>query len=49
MNPWPGKPVVVREKGKTEPVPCPLDRSNGECVVFSTTAGSSYLVEPGRM
>jgi hypothetical protein len=45
MNPWPGKTVVVHEVGKTEPVPVRLDKSNGECLVFATTAGQRYLVE----
>lgn len=38
MNPWPGKPVVVREVGKSETVPVNLDKSNGQCLVFSTIA-----------
>jgi len=45
MNPWPGKPVVVHQVGKTEPVPVRRDKSNGECLVFTTTAGQRYLIE----
>jgi len=45
MNPWPGKPVVVHEVGKTEPVACQVDKSNGECLVFATVAGHQYRVE----
>lgn len=44
MNPWPGKEVAVRELESSESVPVRLDTSNGECIVFSTTAGSKYLV-----
>jgi hypothetical protein len=45
MNPWPGRPVVVREVGKTEPVAVRIDRSNGECIVFSSIAGKQYSIE----
>jgi len=45
MNPWPGKPVVVREVGKAEPVAVEIDKSNGECLVFSTVAGHKYVME----
>jgi len=30
MNPWPGKPVVVHEADRSEPVPIQVDKSNGE-------------------
>jgi hypothetical protein len=46
MNPWPGKPVLVHEAGKTQPVPVQVDRSNGECLVFSTVANHKYHMEP---
>jgi hypothetical protein len=46
MNPWPGKPVVIREISKTEPIPFVLDKSNGECLVFATIANHKYVVEP---
>jgi hypothetical protein len=46
MNPWPGKPVVVHEAGKTEPVPFQLDQSNGECLIFSALTGHRYTVSP---
>jgi hypothetical protein len=45
MNPWPGKPVIVREAERTEPVPIRVDKSNGECVVFATRAGHTYSLE----
>jgi hypothetical protein len=48
MNPWPGKPVVVREIGKTEPVEVQIDKASGECLVFSTAAGHTYRVEVSR-
>jgi len=44
INPWPGKPAVVHEVGKTEPVPLRLETSNGECLVFATVAGHRYRV-----
>jgi hypothetical protein len=46
MNPWPGKPVTVREVGKTEPVPVQIDRSNGECLLFAAIANPKYQVQP---
>jgi hypothetical protein len=46
MNPWPGKPVVVHEAGKTEPVAFQLDKSNGECLIYSALAGHKYTVSP---
>jgi hypothetical protein len=46
VNPWPGKPAVVREVGKTEAVPIRLEKGNGECMVFATVAGHQYRVEP---
>lgn len=45
MNPWPGKPVLVREAGKSEPVPVQVDKSNGECLVFAAVAGCKYSVQ----
>jgi hypothetical protein len=45
MNPWPGRPVVVREVGTAEPVAVQIDRSNGECIVFSASAGKKYSIE----
>jgi hypothetical protein len=45
MNPWPGRPVVVREVGKTEPIAVQVDKSNGECLTFATVANHKYLVE----
>jgi glycosyl hydrolase family 95 len=49
MNPWPSKQVIVREIGKTESLPFQLDKSNGECLVFSTLAGHKYSVEPNKL
>jgi hypothetical protein len=46
MNPWPGKPVTVREVGNTEPVPVQIDRSNGECWIFAAIANHRYQVQP---
>ena len=45
MNPWPGKPIIVREIGSDEAVPFTLDQRNGECVVFPSFRGHKYLVE----
>jgi hypothetical protein len=46
MNPWPGKAVVIRESGSNQPVPSQIDRSNGECIVFTAVANHQYLIEP---
>ncbi|MDI6451329.1 glycosyl hydrolase family 95 catalytic domain-containing protein [Anaerobaca lacustris] len=46
MNPWPGRPVVVREAGKAEPVAVRIDRSNGECLVFAAVANHKYRINP---
>jgi hypothetical protein len=45
MNPWPGKPAVVHEVGKTGTLPIRLEKSNRECMVFATVAGHQYRVE----
>jgi hypothetical protein len=45
MNPWPGKKISVREEGKSESLPVEIDKSNGECLIFSTIANHKYLVE----
>jgi hypothetical protein len=45
MNPWPGRAVIVREAGKTEPVAVKMDKSNGECVEFPAVAGKKYSIE----
>ncbi len=44
MNPWPGHPVTIQEKGGAEAIPARLDNSNGECIRFSALAGHRYLV-----
>ncbi|MDB5409709.1 MAG: hypothetical protein JWL84_4621 [Rhodospirillales bacterium] len=46
MNPWPGRPAVVHEVGKAEPVPVELDKTNGECLIFASSAGHQYRIEP---
>lgn len=45
MNPWPGRPAVIRESGKASPVPVRIDRSNGECLVFPAVAGRTYSIQ----
>jgi hypothetical protein len=45
MNPWPGRPVVVHEVGKGEPLPVRIDKSNGECLEFSAVAGKKYCIK----
>jgi Glycosyl hydrolase family 95 catalytic domain len=45
MNPWPGKPVAVRDLRISEPAQFKIDRSNGECVVFAATAQHAYSIE----
>ena len=45
INPWPGKSVTVHEAGKSESLPVEIDKSNGECLIFSTIANHKYLVE----
>ncbi len=46
MNPWPGRPVVVHEVGRTQPVAVQLDQRNSECLVFAALANHTYQVEP---
>ncbi|HEX3857809.1 MAG TPA: hypothetical protein VHY30_11005 [Verrucomicrobiae bacterium] len=48
MNPWPGKPVIIRETEKNEPVSFEMDKTGSECMVFSTLAGSRYSVAPNH-
>jgi hypothetical protein len=45
MNPWPGRAVIVREAGKTEPVAVKVDKSNGECLEFPAVSGKKYSIE----
>jgi len=45
MNPWPGQSVAVYEAGKKEPVAMKIDKSNGECLVFSAGAGHKYSIQ----
>lgn len=46
MNPWPGKRVLVRTADKKQAVQFRIDRSNGECIVFSARSDISYRIEP---
>lgn len=46
MNPWPGKPVIVCEIEKKEPITVQIDTSNGECLIFPTLAGCRYTIQP---
>ncbi len=46
MNAWPGRVVAVREAGSDKPVSVKVDRTNGECLVFSAGAGKTYSIEP---
>jgi len=45
MNPWPGRKVVVREVGKKKPIKVKVDKSNGECLVFTAESGHGYSVQ----
>jgi hypothetical protein len=45
MNPWPGKAVVVRQAGSSQPVAVNIDNSNGECLEFAAAAGKTYFIE----
>ena len=46
MNPWPGRQVAIYESGKNKTVEVKVDRSNGECLVFSAITGKKYSIEP---
>ncbi len=48
MNPWPGRQVSIYESGKREPLQVDIDRSNGECLVFTTVAGKKYSFKPQK-
>jgi hypothetical protein len=45
MNPWPSRQILILKVGEIEPVPFQLDKSNGECIVFSALAGAKYLIK----
>ena len=45
VNPWPGRRVVIRTVDEGKIVPFKVDRSNGECLVFSTRKDRSYRIE----
>ncbi|MDR3261322.1 MAG: GH92 family glycosyl hydrolase [Tannerella sp.] len=44
MNPWPGKPVVIRDVKNNQVIPADMDRTNGECFVFPTKASHTYVI-----
>jgi hypothetical protein len=44
MNPWPGKPVIVRETATASAVALKLDHGNGECLEFAALAGKTYTI-----
>jgi hypothetical protein len=44
MNPWPGKPVAVRDNRTSELVAFKTDNTNGECLVFAGEAQHSYQI-----
>ncbi len=46
MNPWPGRQVSIYEAGKREPLQVDIERSNGECLVFTAVAGKKYSFKP---
>jgi hypothetical protein len=48
MNPWPGRTVTVRDIAKRMAADAVMDTSNGECLIFPTKAGHSYLIEAKR-
>lgn len=45
MNPWLGRQIILHEVGKAGSLPFQLDKSNGECLVFSALTGHRYSVE----
>ena len=45
MNPWLGRQDTVHQTGKKKPEPVQVDNSNGECLMFSATAGKKYSIE----
>jgi hypothetical protein len=45
MNPWPGQAVVVRDAANNKKVSVKVNKSNGECLIFSTKTGHKYLIE----
>jgi hypothetical protein len=45
MNPWPGKPVAIRDVRTSGPVNFKIDKTNGECLVFAGEAQHSYRIE----
>ena len=46
MSPWVGRAVVVRDVANNQMVPVEVDRSDGECLVFTAMANHQYRVEP---
>ena len=46
MNPWINHEVKIREVGRRKSVPVTIDKKNGECLVFQTSAKSKYQISP---
>lgn len=45
MNPWKENPVRVIESNSGKEVAVKLDHINGECIVFHTKPGVTYLIQ----
>lgn len=45
MNPWKGREITVTDTAGGKPVPCRLDTTNGECIVFAAEAGHEYSID----
>lgn len=45
MNPWIGAEVRVVNTNTGAAVPCRMDRSNGECIVFEAEKGTAYSID----
>lgn len=44
INPWPGRPVIVRDRETGFTVPLAMDTDNGECLIFSADRGGDYVI-----
>jgi hypothetical protein len=49
LNPWPGKPVVIRDVTANRTIPAGVDRTNGECLVFPTKANHTYVINTQKL
>ena len=49
MNPWKGNPVRVIESNSGKEVAVKLDHINGECIVFHTKPGVTYLIQKKKL